>query len=64
VQSIQRSVNQGQFLLNVGDRLSVAVRLNNVGAQQLKKKLVVVAEVFTLTAERVELISHHQAGDL
>ena len=36
----------------MGDRLSVAVGLNNVGAQQLDEKLVAACEIFTLMVER------------
>jgi hypothetical protein len=44
-------VNQGQFLLHVGNRLSVAVSLIKVRAQQLKKKLVVEGQIFSFTVD-------------
>jgi hypothetical protein len=52
VQSIQRLLNHAQFLLHVADRLSIAVSLLHVRAQQFKEKLVADSELLSLTGDR------------
>jgi len=57
-------VNQGQFLLHVGYRLSVTVSLIKVRAEQIKEKAIACDEMFTPVVEPMELASRQKVGDL